>query len=141
MNIKFNTKGVIYGVLALVLFIGGFVFIPKMFLDKSKPVDYVMVQKNEIPDKILDMMGKYENEERALAVKMYNKIYVIATRGEDKEHGIEIQSIKMTTQEDKKVMKVEMVHKSKEESHPYVVVETNLSELPDRIELDSKKAE
>jgi hypothetical protein len=141
MNIKFNTKGVIYGVLALVLFIGGFVFIPKMFLDKSKPVDYVMVQKNEIPDKILDMMGKYENEERALAVKMDIKIYVIATRGEDKEHGIEIQSIKMTTQEDKKVMKVEMVHKSKEESHPYVVVETNLSELPDRIELDSKKAE
>ena len=141
MNIKFNTKGVIYGVFALVLFIGGFVFIPKMFLDKSKPVDYVMVQKNEIPDKILDMMGKYENEERALAVKMDNKIYVIATRGEDKEHGIEIQSIKMTTQEDKKVMKVEMVHKSKEESHPYVVVETNLSELPDRIELDSKKAE
>ena len=41
----------------------------------------------------------------------------------------------------KKVMKVEIVHKSKEESHPYVVVETNLSELPDRIELDSKKAE
>lgn len=141
MNIKFNTKGVIYGIIALVLVIGGFIFIPKMFLDESKPVDYVMVQKNEIPDKILDMMGKYENEERALAIKMDNKIYVVVTRGEDKEHGIEIQSIKVSTQEGKKVMKVDVVHKDKEESYPYIVVETNLNDLPERIEINSKKAE
>lgn len=141
MNIKFNTRGVIYGIIALVLVIGGFIFIPKTFVDDSKPVDYVMVQKDDIPDKILDMMGKYENEERALAIKIDNKIYVVVTRGEDKEHGIEIQSIKMSKQEDKKVMKVEVVHKDKEESHPYIVVETNLTDLPDRIEINSKKAE
>ncbi len=141
MKIKFNTRGVIYGIIALVLVIGGFIFIPKMFVDDSKPVDYVMVQKDDIPDKILDMMGKYENEERALAIKIDNKIYVVVTRGEDKAHGIEIQSIKMSKQEDKKVMKVEVVHKDKEESHPYIVVETNLTDLPDRIEINSKKAE
>lgn len=141
MNKKFNTKGVIYGIIALFLVVGGFIFIPKMFLDESKPIDYVMVQKNDIPDKILDMMGKYENEERALAIKMDNKIYVVVTRGDDKEHGIEIQSIKISKQEDKKVMKVDVLHKDKEESHPYIVVETNLTELPDRIEINSKKAE
>lgn len=141
MNKKFNTKGVIYGIIALILVVGGFIFIPKMFLDESKPIDYVMVQKNEIPDKILDMMGKYENEERALAIKMDGKIYVVVTRGEDKEHGIEIQGIKITKQEDKKVMKVDVVHKDKEESHPYIVVETNLTDLPDRIEINSKKAD
>ncbi|MGL4797335.1 MAG: hypothetical protein ACRDB0_01255 [Paraclostridium sp.] len=141
MNMKFNTRGVIYGIIALALVIGGFVFIPKMFLDESKPVDYVMVQKNEIPDKILDMMGKYENEERALAIKMDNKIYVVVTRGSDKEHGIEIQTIKMSSQEGKKVMKVDVVHKNKEESYPYIVVETNLTDLPERIEINSKKAE
>ena len=141
MKIKFNTRGVIYGIIALVLVIGGFIFIPKMFVDDSKPVDYVMVQKDDIPDKILDMMGKYENEERALAIKIDNKIYVVVTRGEDKAHGIENTIIKMSKQEDKKVMKVEVVHKDKEESHPYIVVETNLTDLPDRIEINSKKAE
>lgn len=49
-----------------------------------------------------------------------------------------MNSIKMFKEEDKNVMKVEVVHKNKEESHPYIVVETNLKELPDRIELNSK---
>ena len=84
------------------------------------------------------MMGKYTDEERALAVKIENKIYVVVTRGKDKEHGIEINSIKIAKEDDKNIMKVEVVHKNKEESHPYIVAETNLKELPDRIELNSK---
>jgi hypothetical protein len=135
LKVKFNIKGVIYGIIALILVIGGFIFIPKMFMDDSKPVDYVMLQKNEIPEKILDMMGKYTDEERALAAKIDNKIYVVVTRGKDKDHGIEINSIKMAKQDDKNIMRVEVVHKNKEESHPYIVVETNLKDLPDRIEL------
>ena len=58
MKVKFNIKGVIYGIIALILVLGGFIFIPKMFMDESKPVDYIILQKNEIPEKILDMMGK-----------------------------------------------------------------------------------
>lgn len=138
MKIKFNIKGVIYGIVTLIMVIGGFIFIPKMFMEESKPVDYVMLPKNEIPEKILDVMGKYTDEERALAIKIDGKIYVVVTRGKDKDHGIEMSSIKMTKVEDKKVMKVDVVHKSKEESHPYIVVETNLKDLPDRIELNSK---
>lgn len=128
-------KGVVYGVIILLMVVGGFVFIPKMFMDQSKPVDYTMVQREAIPEKILSMMDKYVDQERALAVKLDNKIYVIVTRGNDNEHGIEIEKIAMSKDEDKSVMKVESVYKSKEESHPYVVVETNLSELPDKIEL------
>lgn len=138
MKVKFNIRGVIYGIIVLILLLGGFVFVPKMFMDDSKPVDYIMLQKNEIPEKILDMMGKYTDEERALAVKLDGKIYVVVTRGKDANKGIEMNSIKMFKEEDKNVMKVEVVHKNKEESHPYIVVETNLKELPDRIELNSK---
>ncbi|GKZ03873.1 MULTISPECIES: hypothetical protein [Paraclostridium] len=138
MKVKFNIRGVIYGMIVLILLLGGFVFVPKMFMDESKPVDYIMLQKNEIPEKILDMMGKYTDEERALAVKLDGKIYVVVTRGKDANKGIEMNSIKMFKEEDKNVMKVEVVHKNKEESHPYIVVETNLKELPDRIELNSK---
>lgn len=138
MKVKFNIRNIIYGIIVLILLLGGFIFVPKMFMEDSKPVDYIMLQKNEIPEKILDMMGKYTDEERALAVKLDGKIYVVVTRGKDANNGIEMNSIKMTKENDKNIMKVEIVHKNKEESHPYIVVETNLKELPDRIELNSK---
>lgn len=137
MNVKFNIKGVIYGVLFLALLIGGFIFIPNMFMDNSKPIDYTMVQREAIPEKILDIMDKYTDEERALAVKLEGKVYVIVTRGKENDKGIEIQKISTTQEEEKKVMKVKAIYKEKDKSYPYVVVETNLNELPERIELET----
>lgn len=141
MNVKFNIKGVIYGAVILVLIIGGFVVIPNMFMENSKPIDYTMVQREAIPEKILDMMEKYTNEERALAVKLDKKIYVVVTRGSNNERGIEMNKIDMVQDEEKKVMKVKVSYKEKEKSYPYIVVETNLSELPDRIELNAVNEE
>lgn len=141
MNIKFNIKGVIYGVMLIALIIGGFVIIPSMFMEDSKPVDYTMVQREAIPEKILDVMEKYTSEERALAVKLDKKIYVIVTRGNDSEHGIEMDKIDIAKEDDKEVMKVKVTYKEKEKSYPYIVVETNLSELPDRIELNTETEE
>lgn len=138
MNIKFNVKGVIYGVLALILIVGGFIFIPNMFMDKSKPVDYTMVQREAIPGKILSIMDKYTDQERALAVKLDGKIYIVVTRGNDNKHGIEIEKISTLTEDEKEVMKVNIVYKNKEKSYPYIVLETNLNKLPDRIELNSR---
>lgn len=137
MNVKFNIKGVVYGILILALIIGGFIAIPNIFMEKSKPVDYTMVQREAIPEKILDMMDKYTDQERALAVKLDKKIYVIVTRGNDNEHGIEMDKIEMLKDDDKNVMRVNVTYKDKEESYPYIVVETNLTDLPDRIELNA----
>ncbi|GAA3642647.1 hypothetical protein [Asaccharospora irregularis] len=139
MNIKFNIKGVIYGAIALALIVGGFIFIPNMFMENSKPVDYTIMQRDAIPEKILDMMGKYTNEERALAAKLDNKIYVIVTRNKDENCGIEIEKIESLKEEDKNVMRVTIKYREKEKSYPYIVAETNLDELPDKIELNSIK--
>ncbi len=136
MNIKFNIKGVIYGVILLFLVIGGFVLIPNMFMEKTKPVDYTVLQREAIPEKILDMMDKYTNQERALAAKLDNKIYVIVTRGNDDKNGIEIDKIELLQEEEKSVMRVKATYKPKDKAYPYVVVETNLTSLPDRIELN-----
>lgn len=141
MNIKFNIKGVIYGIIALVLVIGGFIFIPKIFTEQTNPVDYIMIQRNDIPEKILDIMGKYQDEKRALAVKIDGKVYIVATRGTDSEHGIKIEKVQTFNEDGKIVMKVNVIYKNKEKSHPYVVAETNLKDLPDRIELNSKVSE
>ena len=139
MNIKFNIKGVIYGVILLFLIIGGFVSIPNMFMEKTKPVDYTVLQREAIPEKILDMMDKYTNQERALAAKLENKIYVIVTRNNDDKNGIDIDKIELLQEEEKSVMRVKATYKPKEKSYPYVVVETNLTSLPDRIELNANK--
>lgn len=141
MKIKFNIKGVIYGVIILLLVVGGFVFLPEMFMEKSEPVDFTMIQREAIPDKILNIMDKYVNEERALAVKLEDKIYVIVTRGNDNEHGIEIDKINVVEEDDKDVMKVKALYKSKDKSYPYIVAETNLKELPDKIELETSVEE
>ena len=106
-----------------------------------KPVDYTILQREAIPEKILDMMDKYVNEERALAVKLNNKIYVVVTRGNDKNHGIEMDKIDVVKQDDKNIMRVKVVYKDKEKSYPYIVVETNLNELPDSIELNTSVEE
>ncbi|CCL12813.1 Uncharacterised protein [Clostridioides difficile] len=138
MNVKFNIKGIIYGVIALVFVIGAFIFIPSMFVEKSKPIDYTVLQRNSIPEKILDVMDKYTNEERALAAKIDNKIYIIVTRGNNK-YGIEMDKIESVVEEGKDVLRVKIKYKDKEDSFPYIVVETNMSELPDRIELNATK--
>ncbi|WP_286312152.1 hypothetical protein [Romboutsia ilealis] len=140
-KVKFNIKGVIYGVILMALIIGGFIVIPNMFMEQSKPVDYTILQREAIPEKILDMMDKYEKEERAVAVKLNNKIYVVVTRGNDKNHGIEMDKIDVVKQDDKNIMRVKVVYKDKEKSYPYIVVETNLNELPDSIELNTSVEE
>lgn len=137
MNVKFNMKGVILGVVLVFFIIGGFLFLPKMFIEDSTPVDYTMIQRDAIPEKILNIMDKYTNEERALAVKLDNKIYVIVTRAKEKDQGIEIDKINIAKEEDKNTMKVEITYKDKKDSYPFVVAETNLTELPDKIELNS----
>ncbi len=137
MNVKFNMKGVILGVVLVFFIIGGFLFLPKMFIEDSTPVDYTMIQRDAIPEKILNIMDKYTNEERALAVKLDNKIYVIVTRAKEKDQGIEIDKISIAKEEDKNTMKVEITYKDKKDSYPFVVAETNLTELPDKIELNS----
>ena len=138
MEIKFNIKGVVYGVILVLFIILGFVFIPKLFLDTAKPVDFTMVQRQSIPNKILDIMDKYEDQERALAVRLDDKIYVIVTRG-DKEYGIEIDKITMNEVEEKSVMTVNITYKDKNKSYPFIVAETNLDSLPDKIQLNTTK--
>ena len=137
MNVKFNMKGVFVGVILLFLVIGGFLVLPKMFMEDYTPIDYTMLQRDAIPEKILNIMDKYTNEERALAVKLDNKIYVIVTRAKDKEKGIQIDNISLIQEEEKNVMKVNITYKDKMKSYPFVVAETNLTDLPDRIELNA----
>ncbi|WP_327786974.1 hypothetical protein [Metaclostridioides mangenotii] len=138
LNIRFNMKGLVYGIIILALILGGFLVIPGMFVEKTKSIDYTVLQREAVPEKILDMMDKYTNEERALVAKMGSKIYIMVTRGE-KKFGIEMDSIEKFDEEGKEVVRVKAKYKNKEDSMPYLIVETNLENLPDRVELEISK--
>ena len=104
-----------------------------MFGEDIKAVDYVIVQRDSIPDKILDMMDDYIDQERALATIIDGKVYVIVTRGQN-----DVEKINLQDKDGKQVMIVEAVYKEKEDAYPFVVLETNMESLPDKIELNQK---
>lgn len=138
MNVKFNMKGMIYGIFLIVFVLAGFIVLPKMFVEDIKAVDYVLVQRDSIPDKILDMMDDYIDQERALTIMIDDKVYVVVTRGQNNDYGIDVNKITIQNKEGKQVMKVEVVYKEKENAYPFVVLETNIKSLPDKVELDKE---
>ncbi|MFQ7519235.1 MAG: hypothetical protein ACLRMG_05790 [Clostridium sp.] len=138
MDVKFNMKGMVYGICLIIFILAGFIILPKMFGEDIKAVDYVIVQRDSIPDKILDMMDDYIDQERALATIIDCKVYVIVTRGQNEEYGIDVEKINLQDKDGKQVMIVEAVYKEKEDAYPFVVLETNMESLPDKIELNQK---
>ena len=138
MDVKFNMKGMVYGICLIIFILAGFIILPKMFGEDIKAVDYVIVQRDSIPDKILNMMDDYIDQERALATIIDCKVYVIVTRGQNEEYGIDVEKINLQDKDGKQVMIVEAVYKEKEDAYPFVVLETNMESLPDKIELNQK---
>ena len=138
MDVKFNMEGMVYGICLIIFILAGFIILPKMFGEDIKAVDYVIVQRDSIPDKILDMMDDYIDQERALATIIDGKVYVIVTRGQNEEYGINVEKINLQDKDGKQVMIVEAVYKEKEDAYPFVVLETNMESLPDKIELNQK---
>ncbi|HWQ77881.1 MAG TPA: protease complex subunit PrcB family protein, partial [Anaerovoracaceae bacterium] len=109
-------------------------------------VGYKVLGETEYPQQIASqVIPEYRALERALACVVDDKIYVIASRGEKPTSGYEIVIDKMAvTEEDGiKTLKVYTVFKDPQPgtaltqvlTYPLQVAETDLSYLPDQIEL------
>ena len=131
-------KGMIYGIVLILFVLAGFIILPKMFGEDIQAVDYVLVQRDSIPDKILDIMDDYIDQERALTVMVDDKVYVVVTRGKNNDYGIDVEKIHLENKDGKQVMNIQIVYKEKENSYPFVVLETNMKALPDKVELEKK---
>jgi hypothetical protein len=131
--------GVIIAALVGVLFAGN------LFNDDIK-VDYFILTEGEIPQEITtQVIPEYRGLERALACKVDDKIYVVVSRGEKPTSGFEVFIDRMWL-EDKdngKNLVVLAIFRDPEPgaslaqvlTYPLKVAETNLSRLPDQIEL------
>ncbi len=112
----------------------------------DEKVNYKILGESEIPQQIANqVIPEYRALERALACVVDDKIYVIASRGEKPTSGYEIAIDKMAVSEEEgvKTLMVYTVFKDPQPgtaltqvlTYPMQVAETELTYLPDQIEL------
>ena len=113
---------------------------------RGKTVEFMLLEENDIPQAIVaEVIPEYRDLERALACMADGKIYVIVTRGEKPTAGFaaEIEKMKVEKSENGKNLVVTALFTDPPEgeavaqviTYPYQVAETDLTELPDTIEL------
>lgn len=118
----------------------------------GKKVEFKQLAADEVPKSIeTDVIPEYRELERALGCLIDGKVYVIVTRGEKPTAGYEVAIDKMTLEKTKAGtnMKVHATFTEPQEgvavsqvvTYPYAVASTDLTSLPDTIELIVKYAE
>lgn len=140
-----NWKLMIMVLLIVVIVAAAVRYVPRILSNSDKQVDFVVLEENEIPDKIVQILPRYKMLERALAAKVEDQVYVIVTRGEKLTGGysVNIDKIVLEKEEDetKLVVYAVFTDPKPEElvpqvpSYPYIVVKTNMTELPKKIDL------
>lgn len=118
----------------------------------GEKVEFKELTKKEIPNALeREVIPEYRELERALGCVVDGKIYVIVTRGEMPTAGYEvsIKSMTLETKEEGSNLKVNALFKdpvpgisvAKVTTYPNTVALTNLTKLPDSIELISEYEE
>lgn len=141
---KPGKKGVAGIIIAVVIAVvsGAAVFV----MEHQKNVEFTVLGEKQIPQEISgDVIPEYRSLERALACMVDDKVYVVVTRGEKPASGfkVDIDKIKLKTEDGKDTLIVyaDFRDPSKESSmsqvvnYPVKVAKTNLTKLPDEIEL------
>ncbi len=113
-------------------------------------VAFTPLTEDAIPQQISsEVIPEYRDMERALACVADEKVYVVAMRGEKPTTGydIAIDSMAVTSDEDgEKTLTVNVLFTDPQagasltqaQTYPYVVAETDLKDLPDKIEMKIK---
>ncbi|WP_330655990.1 protease complex subunit PrcB family protein [Alkaliphilus flagellatus] len=148
---KVNWKLLITMILIIVVATALVKFIPKLISKGDNGVGYMVLDKEQIPEKIHEILPRYKMLERALAAKVDDQIYVIVTRGEKLTAGydVDIERIELVKEENDTRLVVHAVFKdpnpddlvTQSMTHPYVVAKTELEELPTKIDLEIKQKE
>ncbi|MGJ0845087.1 protease complex subunit PrcB family protein [Tissierella praeacuta] len=132
--------------LAIIL-VMGILFIPRLLKGSDSQVKFKVVQEDEIPEKISEMLPKYLTEERALTCKYEDDIYVVVTRGEKNSKGYLVEIVQIAKEKyNKDVFDLIVYAKftdpdpneivEQEYDYPYIVVKTNLKSMPEEVHLD-----
>lgn len=134
--------------LSLIL-IMGILISPRIFKNKDQSIKFKEINKDEVPEKIKEILPKYIMEERALVSKYRDDIYIIVTRGEKKSKGFNVK-IEKIIKENQGKNKFELIVHAKfidpkvdealpqEYDYPYDIVKTRLKAMPEKVHLKVK---
>ncbi len=142
---RLNRKKIIIGILALAVIAAG-VFGGIRIFGGNENVEFRVLAESEIPQQIAtQVIPEYRQLERALASVVDGKVYVIATRGEKPTSGYELEISDMTMEKDGDVSTLIVFVKFRDPqpgmsltqalTFPLVVAETELTSLPEQIQL------
>lgn len=126
--------------------IAGAVFGGLKLFGGNDNVKFKVLSESEIPQQIAtQVIPEYRQLERALASVVDGKVYVVATRGEKPTTGYELQIDRMTLEgaDEGKTLVVFVKFKDPQPgmsltqalTYPLQVAETELTKLPDQIQL------
>lgn len=118
----------------------------KFFGGSESDIVFTQLAPDAIPQQITSqVIPEYRDMERALACVVDDKVYVLATRGEKPTTGydIEIDSMELEDEDGKSKLIVNVLFTdpqagaslTQETTYPYVVAETDIAKLPDKIEM------
>lgn len=139
-------KKVWIGIIVCIIILG-IILVPKYLNEGDREVKFKVLQTDEVPQKLKDLLPNYLSEERALSCKIEEEIYVVVTRGEKNMEGysVTIDKIERGKKEDNK-LGITVFAKFKDPkpdqivaqkiSYPFTVVKTNLDKLPADIKLE-----
>ncbi len=134
-------------IMVLVLAIVASLLIYNFFIKGDDNVDYKVLTGEEVPVELTnEILPEYKQLERALACCFNDKIYVIVTRGEKPTGGYDISIEKMTLNQEEDETTTLVVYTKFSDpqpgdiltqviTYPYEVAETDLQELPNKIEM------
>lgn len=115
----------------------------------GKTAEFRQLASDQVPQSIeKDVIPEYRELERALGCLVDGKVYVVVTRGEKPTAGydLSIEKMKLEKTDDGKNLVVTALFTEPQEgesvsqiiTYPYKVAETELTELPDTIELRTR---
>lgn len=140
-----NKKILICAIIVIVVL--GIIFIPKMLKNEGESeVKFKTLDLSEAPKKIQELVPKYLYEERALACKVDNEVYIIVTRGEKRTEGYSVSLDKIIKVKNENNFDIIAHAKYKDPkpnemvgqriTYPVVVAKAELDRLPDKIKLE-----
>ena len=136
------------GIIAIIVLVIALIYFLRFSKGKAKTVDFTIVEENNIPAQISEILPNYRMKEKALVCKVNDEIYVVVTRGEKSSagYGVDIKKILLETIENEKTVRVIALFTDPKPgevqaqvlTYPYIVVKTNLKELPQKVTLDKE---
>ncbi|MTI47346.1 MAG: protease complex subunit PrcB family protein [Firmicutes bacterium] len=131
----------------VVIIVLGIIFIPKLiFNEGDNTVKFNVLEEKQIPQKIKEILPQYRVEERALACRIEDSVYVIVTRGEKRTGGYSVAIDRIEKEKSDDYFNLIVYAKYTDPSpdqivpqvitYPYTIVKTDLKELPQNIRLE-----